>query len=96
MTPLSGKMAFSTINLETLRSLTEECKVNGPNKSLTEGSDENESLTEGPEETPCLNEGSGENRNDAGGSKTKQIECKVRQLLPIPNELWRRSAVSRF
>ncbi len=87
-------MAFSTINFETLRSLTEEST--DINRSLTEGSEDNRNRRESSKEISLAEdaEGSEEKRSDV--SNTKHIEYKVRQLLPIPDELWRRSAVSRF
>ncbi len=76
-------MAFSTINLETFKSLTGGSEEN----ECVANIEENQSFTE-------KSEVSEENRNDVDLSKTKKIEYKVREILPIPDELWGRSAVS--
>ncbi len=88
-------MAFSTINFETLRSLTEESEVERSlteesNRSLTEES--NRSLTE--ESNRSLTEEPEENGSGAPVSKIEEIEHRVIQLLPISDEDRRRAAVS--
>ncbi len=98
------KMAFSTINFETLRSLTEGSEENR-STCFEEGSREHRSLQSSEEPNRCLTDlsegteetannmtkGPEKNRGDVPASK--KIEYKVIQLLPIPKEDWRRAAV---